>query len=226
MIIEYLRTERIDDFLSDSTIVFCFGDFNENTINKNEFATLIKKTQPIYTPVNRSTYFGRISFLGKINDEEFTITLNICNYYKDKGVTKIVTIESSGIAPAAMVALKMNLPLIILKKKESKILDEDFIQTEVTSYTKANPYNLTLACKFINENDHCVIIDDFLANGEAATGAIRLLRKLHATIAGVGILVEKSYQPGRKKLEEAGIDVFSLARIKKLDTGIIEFVEE
>lgn len=149
-----------------------------------------------------------------------------CNYYKDKGVTKIVTIESSGIAPAAMVALKMNLPLIILKKKESKILDEDFIQTEVTSYTKANPYNLTLACKFINENDHCVIIDDFLANGEAATGAIRLLRKLHATIAGVGILVEKSYQPGRKKLEEAGIDVFSLARIKKLDTGIIEFVEE
>ena len=149
-----------------------------------------------------------------------------CNYYKDKGVTKIVTIESSGIAPAAMVALKMNLPLIMLKKKESKILDEDFIQTEVTSYTKANPYNLTLACKFINENDHCVIIDDFLANGEAATGAIRLLRKLHATIAGVGILVEKSYQPGRKKLEEAGIDVFSLARIKKLDTGIIEFVEE
>lgn len=81
--IEYLRTERIDDFLSDSTIVFCFGDFNENTINKNEFATLIKETQPIYTPVNRSTYFGRISFLGKINDEEFTITLNICNYYKD-----------------------------------------------------------------------------------------------------------------------------------------------
>lgn len=148
------------------------------------------------------------------------------NYYKDKGVTKIVTIESSGIAPAAMVAMKMKLPLIILKKKESKILDEDFIQTEVTSYTKANPYNLTLACKFINENDHCVIIDDFLANGEAATGAIRLLRKLHATIAGVGILIEKSYQPGRNKLEEAGIDVFSLARISKLDTGIIEFVEE
>ena len=71
-----------------------------------------------------------------------------------------------------------------------------------------------------------MIIDDFLANGEAATGAIRLIRKAHATIAGVGILIEKSFQPGYEKLTEQGIDVYSLARIAKLGKGVIEFVKD
>ena len=71
-----------------------------------------------------------------------------------------------------------------------------------------------------------MIIDDFLANGEAATGALRLIRKAHATIAGIGIVIEKSFQPGREKLISQGIEVFSLARIKKLDVGTIEFMDE
>ena len=142
-------------------------------------------------------------------------------HFKGQGITKVATIESSGIAPALMTALALNVPMLILKKQPSKILNQDLYQTVVTSYTKGTSYELTLSKNFISENDHVLIIDDFLANGEAATGAIRLIRKAHATIAGVGILIEKSFQPGYEKLTEQGIDVYSLARIAKLGEGVI-----
>lgn len=147
-------------------------------------------------------------------------------HFKGQGITKVATIESSGIAPALMTALALNVPMLILKKQPSKILNQDLYQTIVTSYTKGTSYELTLSKNFISENDHVLIIDDFLANGEAATGAIRLIRKAHATIAGVGILIEKSFQPGYEKLTEQGIDVYSLARIAKLGEGVIEFVKD
>ena len=147
-------------------------------------------------------------------------------HFKDQGITKIVTIESSGIAPALTTAIAMQIPMVILKKEPSKILNKELYQTVVTSYTKGTSYELTLAMNQINEIDHVLIIDDFLANGEAATGAIRLIRKAHATIAGLGILIEKSFQPGREKLEEQGIHVYSLARISKLAENVIEFIEE
>lgn len=147
-------------------------------------------------------------------------------HFKGQGITKVATIESSGIAPALMTALTLNVPMLILKKQPSKILNQDLYQTVVTSYTKGTSYELTLSKNFISENDHVLIIDDFLANGEAATGAIRLIRKAHATIAGVGILIEKSFQPGYEKLTEQGIDVYSLARIAKLGEGVIEFVKD
>ena len=143
-------------------------------------------------------------------------------HFKDQGITKIVTIESSGIAPALTTAIAMQIPMVILKKEPSKILNKELYQTVVTSYTKGTSYELTLAMNQINENDHVLIIDDFLANGEAATGAIRLIRKAHATIAGLGILIEKSFQPGREKLEEQGIHVYYLARISKLAENVIE----
>lgn len=147
------------------------------------------------------------------------------SYYKDKGITKIATIESSGIAPAVFTAKAMGLPLIIFKKQPSKILNSDLNQTIVTSFTKETSYELTVSKRFITDKDHVLIIDDFLANGEAATGAIRLIRMSHATVAGVGILIEKSFQPGRDKLINSGIEVYSLARIKSLGPGKIEFVE-
>ena len=147
-------------------------------------------------------------------------------HFKGQGITKVATIESSGIAPALMTALALNVPMLILKKQPSKILNQDLYQTVVTSYTKGTSYELTLSKNFISENDHVLIIDDFLANGEAATGAIRLIRKAHATIAGVGILIEKSFQPGYEKLTEQGIDVYSLARIAKLGECVIEFVKD
>ena len=103
-------------------------------------------------------------------------------HFKGQGITKVATIESSGIAPALMTALALNVPMLILKKQPSKILNQDLYQTVVTSYTKGTSYELTLSKNFISENDHVLIIDDFLANGEAATGAIRLIRKAHARL--------------------------------------------
>ena len=141
---------------------------------------------------------------------------DIAEHYKGKGITRIATIESSGIAPALMAAEALGVPLVILKKQPSKILNDDLYQTVVTSYTKGTSYELTISAKYISENDHILIVDDFLANGEAATGAI----------AGVSVLIEKAFQPGREKLEEQGIDVYSLARVSRLDKGVIEFVKE
>ncbi len=151
---------------------------------------------------------------------------DFANHFKGQGITKVVTIESSGIAPAIMTAAALGIPLLVLKKSPSKILYEQTHQTIVTSYTKGNSYELTLSCGLISENDHVLIIDDFLANGEAATGAVRLIRKAHATIAGIGILIEKSFQPGRAKLEEQGFHVYSQVRIAKLEKDVIELIPE
>ena len=147
-------------------------------------------------------------------------------HFKAQGITKVVTIESSGIAPALMTASAMQVPLLILKKSPSKVLNKNMYQTVVTSFTKGTSYELTLAGHLISEQDHVLIIDDFLANGEAATGAIRLLRKAHATIAGIGILIEKTFQPGRAKLEEQGFSVYSQVRIAKLEKDHIELLAQ
>lgn len=155
-----------------------------------------------------------------------TLGEEIAAHFTGKDITRVATIESSGIAPALMTAAALGVPLVILKKQPSKILNQDLYQTVVTSYTKGISYELTVSSHFMNESDHVLIVDDFLANGEAATGAIRLIRKSHATIAGMAVLIEKTFQPGREKLEEQGIDVFALARISKLEPGVIRFVED
>lgn len=148
------------------------------------------------------------------------------NYFENHGVTKIFTIESSGIAPTVMTAMQMNLPMVTLKKQASKILNGDVYQTTVHSFTKAVDYELTLSKKYISADDNILIIDDFLANGEAALGAIRLVEEVGAKVAGVGIVIEKSFQPGREMLVEKGYDIYSLARVSKLGAGVIEFVQE
>lgn len=151
--------------------------------------------------------------------EEFT------NYFKVKNITKVVTIESSGIAPAYATALKLDVPLVIFKKQSSAILDtETTIQTPVHSFTKNTDYILMASKKYLSENDNILIIDDFLANGQAALGAYRILKEAGSSVAGVGIVIEKSFQDGRKKLEDLGLDVYSLARVSKISSNGIEFL--
>ncbi len=145
------------------------------------------------------------------------------NYFKDKEITKIITIESSGIAPALMTAFNFNVPMVILKKQTSSVLNGNVYQTEVKSFTKNTMYKLTLSKEYISKEDKILIIDDFLASGEAAKGAIKLIQDAGATIVGIGIIIEKSFQTGRKKLEELGYDIYSLARIKSLKNGKIDF---
>ena len=151
---------------------------------------------------------------------------DIADHFKDQGVTKVMTIESSGISPALFVAYELGVPLLILKKQSSAIIKTDVIQTEVVSFTKEISYQLTLARKYLSDTDHVLLVDDFLANGEAATGALRLIRKANATVAGLGVLIEKSFQPGREKLNSQGLHVYSLARIAEMDVDHITFIPE
>lgn len=150
---------------------------------------------------------------------------DMAKHFLGQGITKVFTIESSGISPALFTAKYLNVPMVILKKQISKNLKTEVWQTEVVSYTKGTSYELTLAKNYISDEENILIIDDFLANGEAATGAIRLIRKAHATVAGFGVLIEKAFQPGREKLEAQGIHVYAQARIKSMSADGIEFVE-
>ena len=147
------------------------------------------------------------------------------DYFKEKNITKVVTIESSGIAPAYAAALKLDVPLVIFKKQSSAILDTDTtIQTPVHSFTKNTDYVLMASKRYLSENDNILIIDDFLANGQAALGAYRILKEAGSSVAGIGIVIEKSFQDGRKKLEDLGLNVYSLARISKISPDGIEFL--
>ena len=147
-------------------------------------------------------------------------------YFKDKGVTKVLTIESSGIAPALMVAYRLDVPMLFAKKAlPSTIKSEDKYETLVHSYTKNTTSNVFISKEYLNKDDKALIIDDFLANGEAAYGLADLIEQSGAETVGIGICIEKSFQPGRERLEDSGHDVYSICRIKSLDDGKIEFYE-
>ena len=144
--------------------------------------------------------------------------------FKDKKINKILTIEASGIGIACIVAKHFHVPVVFAKKSKSINLEGEMYIAEVESFTHKCKNQVIVSKKFLSPEDHVLIIDDFLANGEAATGAIRLLRLAHATIAGLGVLVEKSFQPGRKKLIDQGTEVYALARVGAMDTDHVEFL--
>ena len=144
---------------------------------------------------------------------------------KGLGITRVITIESSGIAPAMMTAMTLGVPLVILKKSTSRILKDDVLQTEVFSFTKNAAYQLTLKKRFVLPGDRVLLVDDFLARGEAAQGASRLIEQAGGSVAAIGIVIEKSFQPGRALLTEKGYKVISLARVARMGEGFIEFTE-
>lgn len=143
--------------------------------------------------------------------------------FADAGIQRVVTIESSGIAPAVMTALHLNVPMVIMKKSKSRILSDDLLQTDVFSFTKNAPYTLTLKRAYAGAGERVLIIDDFLANGAAAFGAIKLLEEAGATVAGIGAVIAKTFQPGRKKLEEAGYRLEMLAPVCRMGENLIAF---
>ncbi len=144
---------------------------------------------------------------------------------KDLGITRVVTIESSGIAPAMMTAMALDVPLVILKKSTSRILQDGVLQTEVCAFTKNAGYQLTLKRRFVTPGDRVLLVDDFLARGEAAQGASKLIEQAGASVAAIGIVIEKAFQPGRALLTEKGYRVISLARVAAMGEGFIEFAE-
>jgi xanthine phosphoribosyltransferase len=146
--------------------------------------------------------------------------------FAGEGITKIVTIESSGIAPAVMAGLYMNVPVIFARKRKSLTLTDDLLTASVHSFTKNETNELAIAQKFLNENDKVLIIDDFLANGQAALALVEIVNQANAEVAGIGIVIEKSFQPGAQILKEHGLRVESLARIASLSNGEVTFILE
>lgn len=143
-------------------------------------------------------------------------------YFKNKGITKVLTVEASGIAPSLMCALRLNVPLVFLKKaKPSTMLDP--LSVEVFSYTKNKSYTLCMEKRFVEDNDKILFIDDFLANGEAFKGVEAIIEQTNATIEGVGILIEKSFQKGHEYIVNKGYDLYTLADIKSFEDGKIQF---
>ena len=144
---------------------------------------------------------------------------------KDAGITKVVTIEASGIAPAVYVAEALSLPMIFAKKAKNITMTEGILTAEVYSFTKQVTSTVSIAGKFLNSDDKVLIIDDFLANGQAAKGLITIIEQAGAQVEAVGIVIEKSFQDGRQLLEISGYRVLSLARIAGFEKGQIVLTE-
>ncbi|AIQ27279.1 MULTISPECIES: xanthine phosphoribosyltransferase [Paenibacillus] len=146
--------------------------------------------------------------------------------FAGEGITKVLTIESSGIAPGIMTALELEVPMIFARKQKSLTLTEDIYVEKVYSFTKKETNEITVSRKFIAPGERVLIVDDFLANGEAAFGLARIVEQAGGSVAGIGIVIEKAFQPGNRLLKEAGYRVESLVRIASLDDGVVGFVEE
>jgi xanthine phosphoribosyltransferase len=145
--------------------------------------------------------------------------------FRDQGITKIVTIEASGIAPAVMAGLELGVPVIFARKHQSLTLTDNLLTAAVYSFTKQVESTIAVSTRHLDASDRVLIIDDFLANGKAAKGLISIIQQAGASIAGLGIVIEKSFQNGRQELEADGFRVESLARIQSLENGQVSFVE-
>lgn len=145
--------------------------------------------------------------------------------FADAPVTKILTIEASGIGIACVVARHFGVPVVFAKKAQSINLDGEMYSTRIQSFTHGRVYDVIVAKKFLGPDDHVLIIDDFLANGCALNGLIELVNEAGATVEGIGIAVEKGFQPGGADLRERGYRLESLAIVESMDpdTGKIAF---
>ncbi|MFD1451981.1 MULTISPECIES: xanthine phosphoribosyltransferase [Oceanobacillus] len=148
------------------------------------------------------------------------------NRFRDKKITKILTLESSGIAPATMAGLELGVPVIFARKRQSLTLTDNLLTAEVYSFTKQTTSKVSVSHDFIKEGDNLLVIDDFLANGQAALGLLDIAEQAKATVAGIGIVIEKGFQEGGQALREKGITVESLAIIESLENKQVVFKEE
>lgn len=146
-------------------------------------------------------------------------------YFKGKGITKILTVESSGIAPALATGRRLSCDVVFARKQKSLTTDDYSYSSTAYSYTKEEMKQLIVSKEFISEDDKILIIDDFLANGQAVKALMAIINQSGASLVGVGIVIEKSFQEGRRLLDEMGVDVYSLARISELSYENIEFID-
>ncbi|MBR0515307.1 MAG: xanthine phosphoribosyltransferase [Eubacterium sp.] len=143
--------------------------------------------------------------------------------YKDRGITKILTIEASGIAIAYATARAFGVPLLFAKKTQSLNIGNDVYAATVSSFTYKKDYQVVISKKYLGPDDHVVIVDDFLATGNAMFGLTEICKMAGAAVEGIGICIEKGFQNGGKQLREMGYSVTSLAIIESMsdDGGIV-----
>lgn len=167
------------------------------------------------------------SFLNHQMDPKLMMEIGkeFARLFESSGITRVLTIESSGIAPAIMTALVLNVPLIFARKHKSLTLRDDIYVETVYSFTKQVTNEITVAKKYILSDDRVLIVDDFLAHGEAAFGLAKIAEQAGAKVEGIGIVIEKAFQNGAQKLKEAGYRVESLARIASLEGNRVRFAE-
>lgn len=148
--------------------------------------------------------------------------------FAGKNINKILTIEASGIGIACVAAQHFNVPVVFAKKSKSINIDGDMYVAEVVSYTHKNTNQVIVSKKFLSEDDHVLIIDDFLANGCALQGLISICNQAGATVEGIGIAIEKGFQPGGRTIRNMGFQLESLAIVESMDdkTGKITFREQ
>ncbi len=143
--------------------------------------------------------------------------------YRDCNVTKILTIEASGIGIACMTARHFDVPVVFAKKSKTKNIAGDVFTSKVESFTHGKIYDIIVSKDFLHPEDRVLIIDDFLANGSALQGLINLVTDAGATVVGAGICVEKAFQPGGDLIRATGVRVESLARVQSMneETGVV-----
>jgi len=147
-------------------------------------------------------------------------------HFQTLGVTKIVTIETSGIAVAVTTGIELRVPVVFARTTPTPTIGSDHYSASAYSYTKQVRHEVIVARKFIQPQDRVLIVDDFLARGEAVAALTSIISQASAVLVGIGIIIEKAFQDGGEKIRAAGHEVFSLARIKSLSPpNRIEFVD-
>ena len=164
-------------------------------------------------------------FLNQQIDPELLMDMGaeIASLYKDAGVTKILTIESSGIAVAFAAGFKMGVPVVFAKKHASINLSDDVLTSQVYSYTHQKTYDIVVSSDYISKDDTVLIVDDFLAKGNALKGLIEITGKAGAKLAGAALAIEKGFQGGGDELRRQGIRVESLAIIESMSDDSLTF---
>ncbi|MGL4584643.1 MAG: xanthine phosphoribosyltransferase [Flavobacterium sp.] len=149
-----------------------------------------------------------------------SIGVEFVRRFAGTNVNKIMTIEASGIAPAIMTGYLLNLPVVFAKKKMPSTM-ENMLYTQIHSFTKNRTYDVVISSDFLQPTDNVLFVDDFLAYGNAAVGVLDLIKQSGANLVGMGFIIEKAFQNGRKLIEEQGVRVESLAIIEDLSNCTI-----
>ena len=144
--------------------------------------------------------------------------------FSGERITKILTIEASGIGMACIAAERFGVPVVFAKKTKTKNIAGEVYTTKVESFTHGTVYDVIVSKRFLTPEDHVLIIDDFLANGAALEGLIDIIQQAGATVAGAGIAIEKAFQPGGERIRAKGVRVESLARIQSMSEDGIVFI--